>query len=100
MLGGNSKRVFGRVAKSAPIGMPQMAFIDLWTVVSEGIYFVPADAPKSLRYFDFKTKQVRQIFESDENFDGSLSVSPDGRWILFSQADEDNTDIMLADDFR
>jgi len=28
-----------------------------------------------------------------------LSFSPDGRWLLYSQTDEENTDIMLADHF-
>ena len=29
-----------------------------------------------------------------------MSVSPGGHWILYSQADEDNTDIMLVDHFQ
>ena len=32
--------------------------------------------------------------------DDSLSVSPDGRWLLYTQADEDNADIMLVENFR
>jgi Tol biopolymer transport system component/DNA-binding winged helix-turn-helix (wHTH) protein len=81
-------------------GMPALLDSSLWTIVPRGIYFVPADTPKSVRYFDFATKQVRQIFAVDKNFDDTLSVSPDGRWILYTQRDEGNTDIMLVENFH
>jgi hypothetical protein len=50
--------------------------------------------------FQNPVKQVRQIFEVDINFQDSLSVSPDGRWILYTQTDEINTDIMLVENFH
>jgi hypothetical protein len=53
-----------------------------------------------LRYFDFVTKKIRQIFEAPKNFGTGLSVSPGGNWMLYSQAEEDNTDIMLVQNFR
>jgi Tol biopolymer transport system component/DNA-binding winged helix-turn-helix (wHTH) protein len=87
-------------AQSMLRGMPPVADKSQWTVVPGGIYFVPADAPKSLRYFDFATKQVRQIFEAEKELDNGLSVSPDGRWILYTQAEKENTDIMLVENFR
>jgi hypothetical protein len=46
---------------------------------SGGIYFVPAEAPKSVRYFEFASKQIRPVFEVDKDFDTGLSISPDGR---------------------
>jgi serine/threonine protein kinase/Tol biopolymer transport system component len=67
-----------------------------WTVSPGGIYFVPAGAPKSLRYFDFATKQVRPVLEVDKDFGGGLSVSPDGLWIIYSQHNM-NSDIMLVE---
>jgi Tol biopolymer transport system component len=81
-------------------GMPRISEAELWTLSRTGIYFVPADAPRSLRYFDFASKQIRPIFEMDKDFSGGLSVSPDGRWILYSQAGDMSGDIMLVDHFH
>ena len=42
-----------------------------------------------------------RIFEVDKDFGSGLSVSPDGRWILYSQVGDVNSDIMmLVDHFR
>jgi Tol biopolymer transport system component len=80
--------------------MPLVRSAELWTLSRAGIYFVPDDAPRSLRYFDFSTRQVRPIFELDKDFDSGLSISPDGRWVLYSQVNDVNGDIMLVDHFR
>jgi Tol biopolymer transport system component len=69
-------------AESVLEGMPAPANESLWTVVPKGIYFVPAAVPKSLRFFDFATREVRPAFEVSKRFEQILSVSPDGRWIL------------------
>ena len=81
-------------------GMPRIRFAEVWTLSRAGIYFVPDEAPRSLRYFDFATRQVRPIFEMDKDFNSGLSVSPDGRWILYSQSGDVNSDIMLVDHFH
>jgi Tol biopolymer transport system component/DNA-binding winged helix-turn-helix (wHTH) protein len=72
-----------------------------WTIGPTGIYFVPHDAPRSVDYFDFRTKRVQKLFVLDKDFGSGLSVSPDGRWILYSQNEsETNTNIMLVEHFR
>jgi Tol biopolymer transport system component len=91
-----SKGGFG--AESKVEGFPKVNL--LFTVSREGIYFVPADTLKSVSFYDFSTKKVRPIFAVQNDFDEGLSVSPDGRWILYSQAPEVNNDIMLVDHFR
>jgi len=89
-------------AESEVDGLPHVSGSSLWALSPGGIYFVAAAAPKSLRYFDFAIGQIRPIFEMDNDFGGTLSVSPDGRWILYSQAQagEVNSDIMLVDNFH
>ena len=81
-------------------GLPQMQASELWTLSSSGIYFVPAEAPRSLRRFDFATKQVRPISDVPKDFGPGLSVSPNGRWILYSLVGDDSSDIILVDHFR
>ena len=81
-------------------GLPHLLSETAWTPTAGGIYFVPADSPRSLRYFDFATKQIRPVFEADTDFNSGLSVSSDGRWILYSQDDKANGDIMLVDHFH
>jgi len=81
-------------------GLPRLSNSSLWTLSPGGIYFVPADAPRSLHYFDFASKQVRPIFEADKDFSSGLSVSPDGRWILYSLLADPSGDILLIDHFR
>jgi Periplasmic component of the Tol biopolymer transport system len=81
-------------------GMPRLSSSELWTLSQGGIYFVPEDTPKSLRYFDFASKQTHTIFEVDKDFGSGLSVSPDGRWIIYSQLGDVNKDIMLVEHFH
>jgi Tol biopolymer transport system component/DNA-binding winged helix-turn-helix (wHTH) protein len=81
-------------------GLPRLNGSSLWALSPDGIYFVPADAPRSLRYFDFASKQIRSIFEADKDFSSGLSVSPDGRWILYSVVGDESSDIMIVNGFR
>jgi Tol biopolymer transport system component/DNA-binding winged helix-turn-helix (wHTH) protein len=80
-------------------GLPRVRDAKVWVLFPGGIYFVPAEAPRSLRYFDFATKKIRPIFEVDKDFGSGLSVSPNGRWIVYSQTSEVNGDILLVDQF-
>jgi len=86
--------------QSVPIGMPAIDDHSCWTVVRGGIYFVPAADPKSLQYFDFTTKRVRKVFATDKPFVNGVSVSPDGRFVLYTQQDALGTDLMLVDHFH
>jgi Tol biopolymer transport system component len=71
-----------------------------WALTPGGVYFVPVDALRSVRYFDFGNRRIRTVFEADSDLGYGLSVSPDGRWILYSQEGDTTGDIMLVDHFH
>jgi Tol biopolymer transport system component len=78
-----------------------------WTVVEQGIYFLTAEklARPVIEFFSFGTGRVTEVaalakaFRPWTNPEG-LSVSADGRWILYTQEDRADMDIMLVENFR
>jgi len=78
-----------------------------WTVVEQGIYFLTAEqlARPAIEFFGFATGKVTEVtalakpFRPWTNPEG-LSVSADGRWILYTQEDRADMDIMLVENFR
>jgi hypothetical protein len=87
-------------AESVVLEMPPIRAIGRWTVAPGGIYFISTDASRPVRYFDFASKKVHQLFEIGKPIGYGLSVSSDGRWLLYSQIDEQKSEIMLVDHFR
>ncbi len=76
-----------------------------WAVVEEGIYFLNAKAePRpAIEFYRFATRQVTRVFvpEKDPIYGNpGLALSPDGRWILYAQMDQTQSDIMLVENFR
>ena len=76
-----------------------------WAVQNEGIYFVSprSGARAAINFFSFARRLVTQIgvLEKDPlQGPPGLTVSPDGRWVLYAQADQSISDIMLVDNFR
>ena len=53
-----------------------------------------------MRFFDFASRKIRDVFTLDKDFDDGFSVSPDGRYMLYSQSDEVNADIMVMDRYH
>jgi hypothetical protein len=81
-------------------GLPLLNNSSLWTVAPGGIYFVSMESGRSVRFFDFTTKKIRDVFELDHDFGIGLSISPDGRWMIYSQIGDATSDIMLVDHFQ
>ena len=76
-----------------------------WAVVEEGIYFLNAEAkPRfAIEFYRFATRRATRVFvpEKEPLFgDPGMAVSPDGRWILYAQMDQTQSDIMLVENFR
>jgi Tol biopolymer transport system component/DNA-binding winged helix-turn-helix (wHTH) protein len=78
-----------------------------WTVTNEGIYFVDDRSEKlallvpTLKFMSFDTGQIREVMrlEKPPLSGAGLSVSPDGRWLLY-QDDDQPSDIMLVENFK
>ncbi len=81
-------------------GIPKVFRESQWTLVHDGIYLAPQDSPRSICFFDFATRHTREIFKADKGLDDGMSISPDGRYMLYSQVDESNADIMLVSNFH
>ena len=73
-----------------------------WKVVNEGIYFATAETPShpKIAFFNFATGRITQIASVARAFQKGLSISPDGRWLIFSQIDRTDRDIMLMENFH
>lgn len=81
--------------------------VSLWSLTGQGICFfdVGNTAGPALEWYSFansKATLLRQ-FSKDTRIDtGStaVSVSPDGRWIIYTQLDQSGSDLMLVENFR
>jgi len=74
-----------------------------FAVVDEGIYFVPVDddrAGSSIEFFTFATGKTSPVFTTAKPVGFGLTVSLDKRWILYSQRDLQDSDLMLVKNFR
>jgi hypothetical protein len=73
------------------------------TVIEEGIYFLAESGTESglLDFFEFSTGIVRPVLTGVPDPDPSnSSVSPEGRWLLYTKAAGSGMDLMLAENFR
>lgn len=80
--------------------VPPLSFVFNWTVVRDGIFFFPANDFKALSFYNYSTKQTHAVLKTNGGVFFGVSVSPDGRYIVYAQIDEARSDIMLINDFR
>ena len=74
-----------------------------FSLVNDGIYFIPApgaDRKSSIQFLSFATGKVKTVARMLGRPSEGLSVSPDGRSLLFSQVDEAGSDLMLVENFK
>ena len=77
-----------------------------WEITEEGIYFLNQDArpAPAIEFFRFATRRVERVatLAEDTRFTGfrEISVSADGRWVLYSREDNVQSDIMLVEGFE
>ncbi|HYO80882.1 MAG TPA: hypothetical protein VES20_05735 [Bryobacteraceae bacterium] len=72
-----------------------------WTLTNNGIYYVQHDLPpRDIRFFDFATQTNRTVASIESPLASgtpSLSASPDGQWLIYSQVDHAGRDLMMLD---
>jgi Tol biopolymer transport system component/serine/threonine protein kinase len=67
-----------------------------WAPGADGVYFAEASALYRLDAGGRRLK-VAAVEKALVPGDSALSLSPDGRWLLYTQLDQSGSDIMLAD---
>jgi Tol biopolymer transport system component len=78
-------------------------------VVKNGIYYVTIErfgrfeSPLTVNYYDFAAKTARRVFRltgRNFGFTPQISVSPDGKYILFARNEQSVTSLMLVENFK
>lgn len=80
-------------------GMTRVYF----AVTQRGVYFIPRPDRQgrcSIHFFSFVTGKASPVITLDGWPDAGMSVSPDGRTLLFAQIDHQGSDLTLVGNFR
>ncbi|HSB12909.1 MAG TPA: winged helix-turn-helix domain-containing protein [Bryobacteraceae bacterium] len=86
--GGEESRVIGAV------------YADNYAVADHGIYFIPNPQNAALHFLDLASGKVAKVASLDTYPAYGFSVSPDGRWLLYTQYAGQGSDLMLVENFR
>jgi len=79
-------------------GIPPLRSWAAWGVTKRGILYTPsegANTAASIEFYDFETRLSRQIALLNR-IPFWLSASPDGKEVLFNQAEQDESSIVLV----
>src|SRR5215831_3344007 len=76
--------------------MPRLGYSESWTVTSRGVYYTDSSAnPPTINFYDFARQTAKPLFPLPRPTpNDGLAVSPDGRWLLYTQTDDEQSDIM------
>jgi Tol biopolymer transport system component len=76
-------------------------------IVDNGVYFVPVrerGRGSSLQFLSFATNRIKPVASFEKPLDfgsaGGLAVSPDGKWVLYTQAEQSGSELMLVENFH
>jgi hypothetical protein len=76
-----------------------------WDLTEQGIYFIDwnSNPVPTICFYDFATRRVKNLapvhVEPEFALEDGLSVSPDGKWLLYTGG-IGSSDIMMIDNFR
>ena len=74
-----------------------------YAVTSEGVYFVPVqadDVGASIHFLEFASGDTHKVVEIPRQIRYGLSVTRDGKNLIWSQDDQRGADLMLVENFR
>jgi Tol biopolymer transport system component len=75
-----------------------------YDVTGSGVFFIAACEAASrglcVRFLDLATSKQREIARIEKRIWPGLSVSPDGKSVLWAQVDQQRSDLMLVENFR
>lgn len=74
-----------------------------WTLGRSGIYFfTPPDKAghSDIRLYEFSTGKITKILTIERGVGEHISLSPDGRTIVYTQLDDAASDLMLVENYR
>jgi len=83
----------------------QKNYSRIWAITGEGVYFAVASSntQSTIKFFSFSTRTEKTIAEVDRILPSSVSgltISPDGRFLLFPLFAKRGSDLMMIDNFR
>jgi dipeptidyl aminopeptidase/acylaminoacyl peptidase len=96
-------RKFIRDGKESELpGLPRISYLDAWTATAGGVYFTSLEhGAASVQFYDFATREIRRVAMMPQRpVPGGglgIAVSPDNRWLLYTQVGETQSDLMLAE---
>lgn len=88
----------GRSEERVIEGMPN---VSNFQVTADGIFWIARETGRgvTIRFLEFRGGLTRVIAHIPRPVGHAFSVSPDQRWILFTQADQSGSDLMLVENF-
>jgi Tol biopolymer transport system component len=92
-LGGGAEEIVVEPERGTIIGGPR--------VTEKGFYFIEMSDRRrgsGLEFYDFASKKTTVLFANERIV--PLTVSPDGKYVLHTRMDNDNTTLMLVENFR
>jgi len=73
-----------------------------WIPIASGIYYFHLGS-QTLSFFNFSTKETLKVYDMEKSppiYSGGISVSPDGRFLLFPQVDDGGSDLMMIENWH
>ncbi len=81
--------------------MPLLSYEDGWAATTSGIFYTDSVAtPISVNFYEFASRTTRTLMTLKQRplpaGGAGITVSPDGRWLLYGQTGSEQSEIMLV----